>query len=269
MTKNLLEAPERDVIEAFLSRLDTEDGPSPCYERLLGFLSGVAITPGQLMPSDWMQPLLDLNGIIFSDFKDANGFMGALMPLYNRVNEVASRGESLYPFDLNAAADLDGAQQLVREWGIGLHGALTLRPEIWAPEDDEVRHVPKDLLAEEKATIPFIWALAEPEAIPEIAPDPVPFQRAFLATVPGWQEDMFRETWDEELTEMFTIFCIGRLKSTIDILQRYGKAYGKGGRAGFASRPVPMSTPIKSAKVGRNDPCPCGSGAKYKKCCGG
>ncbi len=26
--------------------------------------------------------------------------------------------------------------------------------------------------------------------------------------------------------------------------------------------------PIESKKVGRNDPCPCGSGKKYKKCCG-
>ena len=26
--------------------------------------------------------------------------------------------------------------------------------------------------------------------------------------------------------------------------------------------------PIASSKVGRNDPCPCGSGKKYKKCCG-
>ena len=24
----------------------------------------------------------------------------------------------------------------------------------------------------------------------------------------------------------------------------------------------------KSAKIGRNDPCPCGSGLKYKQCCG-
>jgi preprotein translocase subunit SecA len=24
----------------------------------------------------------------------------------------------------------------------------------------------------------------------------------------------------------------------------------------------------KSDKVGRNDPCPCGSGKKYKQCCG-
>jgi SEC-C motif-containing protein len=26
--------------------------------------------------------------------------------------------------------------------------------------------------------------------------------------------------------------------------------------------------PLVSTKVGRNDPCPCGSGSKYKKCCG-
>ena len=28
--------------------------------------------------------------------------------------------------------------------------------------------------------------------------------------------------------------------------------------------------PLRTArKVGRNDPCPCGSGKKYKRCCGG
>lgn len=35
--------------------------------------------------------------------------------------------------------------------------------------------------------------------------------------------------------------------------------------------PIP-DVPIEQAKsersVGRNDPCPCGSGKKYKKCCG-
>ncbi len=29
-----------------------------------------------------------------------------------------------------------------------------------------------------------------------------------------------------------------------------------------------IQTAIKSPKIGRNDPCPCGSGKKYKKCCG-
>ncbi|MBQ1236828.1 MAG: SEC-C domain-containing protein, partial [Oscillospiraceae bacterium] len=26
--------------------------------------------------------------------------------------------------------------------------------------------------------------------------------------------------------------------------------------------------PVRVKKVGRNDPCPCGSGKKYKHCCG-
>ena len=30
----------------------------------------------------------------------------------------------------------------------------------------------------------------------------------------------------------------------------------------------PKAAPRSAARVGRNDPCPCGSGKKYKKCCG-
>ncbi|MCW3133078.1 MAG: DUF1186 domain-containing protein [Methanophagales archaeon] len=30
----------------------------------------------------------------------------------------------------------------------------------------------------------------------------------------------------------------------------------------------PLKTKSKRKKIGRNDPCPCGSGKKYKKCCG-
>ena len=33
-------------------------------------------------------------------------------------------------------------------------------------------------------------------------------------------------------------------------------------------RTVPTAMPAKSIKIGRNEPCPCGSGKKYKKCCG-
>ena len=31
--------------------------------------------------------------------------------------------------------------------------------------------------------------------------------------------------------------------------------------------PLPMPYRRSEAKVGRNSPCPCGSGVKYKKCC--
>ena len=33
-------------------------------------------------------------------------------------------------------------------------------------------------------------------------------------------------------------------------------------------QPAPKLQPIRSQKIGRNEPCPCGSGKKYKKCCG-
>ncbi len=38
--------------------------------------------------------------------------------------------------------------------------------------------------------------------------------------------------------------------------------------AGFAGQGVVRKPIVKKEKVGRNDPCPCGSGKKYKKCCG-
>ena len=34
------------------------------------------------------------------------------------------------------------------------------------------------------------------------------------------------------------------------------------------TRREPQQTVVKGKKIGRNDPCPCGSGKKYKKCCG-
>jgi preprotein translocase subunit SecA len=35
---------------------------------------------------------------------------------------------------------------------------------------------------------------------------------------------------------------------------------------GYQRVGVPVTR--EAPKVGRNDPCPCGSGKKYKKCCG-
>ena len=46
-------------------------------------------------------------------------------------------------------------------------------------------------------------------------------------------------------------------------MKRPAAASGRAAKAGIVS-----ATAQQSAKVGRNDPCPCGSGKKYKKCCG-
>lgn len=41
----------------------------------------------------------------------------------------------------------------------------------------------------------------------------------------------------------------------------------KDGKWYFTEGEMVKSAPITVNKVGRNDPCPCGSGKKYKKCC--
>ena len=35
----------------------------------------------------------------------------------------------------------------------------------------------------------------------------------------------------------------------------------------FTQKPVPVGTLRANQRVGRNDPCPCGSGKKFKRCC--
>ena len=49
--------------------------------------------------------------------------------------------------------------------------------------------------------------------------------------------------------------------------QRQGEGPATASREA-AAPPEPVTFRREIPKVGRNDPCPCGSGKKYKKCCG-
>jgi preprotein translocase subunit SecA len=40
----------------------------------------------------------------------------------------------------------------------------------------------------------------------------------------------------------------------------------RGGQESGKTQQQPLKR--EGEKIGRNDPCPCGSGKKYKKCCG-
>ena len=50
----------------------------------------------------------------------------------------------------------------------------------------------------------------------------------------------------------------------------FGGAQGGSSTVQNESSAPQIATPVvrDTPKVGRNDPCPCGSGKKYKKCCG-
>ena len=76
---------------------------------------------------------------------------------------------------------------------------------------------------------------------------------------------------------VYSIFKVGAsLKLAPSIMQKAGMRFhgaqksstDQGGRTTTTTAPRPGGQAKKEDKVGRNDPCPCGSGKKYKKCCG-
>ncbi|HVI73339.1 MAG TPA: SEC-C metal-binding domain-containing protein, partial [Anaeromyxobacteraceae bacterium] len=51
--------------------------------------------------------------------------------------------------------------------------------------------------------------------------------------------------------------------------QRVTESHGAEADGGEGRKPVKQETVVRTQpKIGRNDPCPCGSGKKYKKCHG-
>ena len=77
--------------------------------------------------------------------------------------------------------------------------------------------------------------------------------------------DMFDQMVDDikEDTVRQILAVQPRPKATERVQVAKPTSEGFGGDKSIARRPV-----VKAVKVGRNDPCPCGSGKKYKKCCG-
>ena len=76
--------------------------------------------------------------------------------------------------------------------------------------------------------------------------------------------DMFDQMIDDikEDTVRQILGVIPRVQSTARVEVAKPMSTGPVGAAKVVRKPV------TSTKVGRNDPCPCGSGKKYKKCCG-
>jgi uncharacterized protein len=62
-----------------------------------------------------------------------------------------------------------------------------------------------------------------------------------------------------QLTAEMREGILGQLPATVQMIAAYWRAPNLG---------FPRREPLRSTKVGRNEPCPCGSGKKFKKCCG-
>jgi hypothetical protein len=87
----------------------------------------------------------------------------------------------------------------------------------------------------------------------------------FLRTVRDWQraEQILREG-----------LAVDLVRDRLDILERLADVCQEQGRKGEATQlrkeaKRSVAAPkVTTPKIGRNEPCPCGSGKKFKKCCG-
>ena len=69
-------------------------------------------------------------------------------------------------------------------------------------------------------------------------------------------------------TEKLYMNMVGCNAEWLYTLPEWDNIYDKETRDALYKKEKTSHTVVKAPKIGRNDPCPCGSGKKYKKCCG-
>ena len=72
-------------------------------------------------------------------------------------------------------------------------------------------------------------------------------------------EEMIRSIQEETVRILYNIRIEARAPQRERVAKPTRASHGDSG---------PKKPVVKGNKVGRNDPCPCGSGLKYKRCCG-
>ncbi len=73
-------------------------------------------------------------------------------------------------------------------------------------------------------------------------------------------KEMLAEDHEKKLDKLSKDPRFNLINDTVNEMQRWACFRPK--------KPIPSKSPVTSRKVGRNEPCPCGSGKKFKKCCG-
>lgn len=73
---------------------------------------------------------------------------------------------------------------------------------------------------------------------------------------------------DDSIGEVEFIARFKEENGTLQEHHEHGQFRKEKGCWYFTEGVMHKQRPIVSTKVGRNEPCPCGSGTKYKKCCG-
>jgi len=224
------------------------------YDELLGYLFGLAITPDMVVPSEWMPIIFGGDLPPFRSMDQMQKMTGVLVAAYNNFLDDYHSNKLKFPFDI--ATLQENQFEPLYEWVSGFEEAIALREDMWDPEEyPELSESKKEELYHSMMTIQGLVDPVEVMDYFEDMPEEL-FQEAFSG--------MDEEFVDREMQIQF--FLLASLPLVIDTFLEH--AYRVEKKRQRQLQPTTGPIPIRSAKVGRNDPCPCNSGKKYKKCCG-
>lgn len=216
-----------EALDAFLQS-DRAPPNGMLLSELDGFLTGIAIGPDLIRPSEWLPVIWGGAAPAFADLDEANAILGLLMARYNEIlREVADH--ALAPVFWTAR---DGSI-IATDWAEGFVQAIKLRADAWERLFTSKR--------DGMLVLPILSLCRDENG------------RSLLDLPPGADDHIV-----EQAPELIP-GCV------IEIA-----AYWRRKGPGQISKPLtPEPQPSHAAiKVRRNDPCPCGSGRKFKKCCG-
>jgi uncharacterized protein len=199
--------------------------------ELDGYLTGIVVTPqaAPILPSAWMAELWGAEPI-FEDEAQIKAVLGAVMIRYNSLLR-----------DIDRSLERLEADRIVDYRPLFLSGDQK-------PTHDAVRTWVRGFWKAMELA-PVTWsALVEDERTKIII---APFV-GFLDIVKIEPHEVPNDI-DDRLDEDAVL--IPRMILVLRKLARIREA---------GNRPTPSH---RRSKVGRNDPCPCGSGNKYKRCC--
>ena len=220
---------EIEKLDSFLARV--EGGKIPNVEALDGFFAALACCPDLVMPSEY-QPVIVSGETEEGDLNfESMDEAEDFMELVNKHwNHLNAQLNKGEVYFPLVLEDEHGSY-FCNDWANGFLTGIEMRPDIWA-----------ELMNSEEyggALVPIFALAHENHPDPEMRP--------------------YKEPIDNEQREKL---FVGAAAGVMQIHRYYldqRDDYAPTSRTFVRSRP----------KIGRNAPCPCGSGKKYKQCCGG
>ena len=201
-------------------------------EQLDGFLSALICCPELVPPSEYL-PEIWGGDIVLEDKFSAQpilrDFLSLIMRHWNSIVDTLQSGDVYLPLLLEDEKGISRAN----DWANGFMRGMGLRKEHWTPlvNDDE----------DGGSLIPIFSLAHENDPDPAVRP--------------------YKEPVSAKLRETLIVGAAAGMNK----IYHYFEAQRLLDRAS----PENMSTFRRvTPKIGRNEPCPCGSGKKFKHCCG-